>query len=80
VNVFYRHCEEDFLVSESGIFAISADSRLFAYSHENNNITIYLMENGLKLFQKILIFLFFNYEILFLEFIEDKKLFIIGKR
>ncbi|PKB99373.1 hypothetical protein RhiirA5_429817 [Rhizophagus irregularis] len=80
VNVFYRHRGEQCLNSndnEPGIFAISTDSRLFAYSYANNIITLYLMESGLEIvskrFDKI-------YEIKFLEFIEkDKKLFIIEK-
>ncbi|POG64800.1 hypothetical protein GLOIN_2v1672269 [Rhizophagus irregularis DAOM 181602=DAOM 197198] len=81
VNVFYRHRGEQCLNSndkEPGIFAISTDSRLFAYSYYGNNvITLYLMENGLEIvskrFDKI-------YKIKFLEFIEkDKKLFIIGE-
>ncbi|PKY54861.1 hypothetical protein RhiirA4_427076 [Rhizophagus irregularis] len=78
VNVFYRHREEDSLIpnnNEPGIFAISADSRLFAYSCGDNIIALYLMENGLEIVSKK-----FNniYKIVFLEFIEkDKKLFII---
>ncbi|EXX66858.1 hypothetical protein RirG_119770 [Rhizophagus irregularis DAOM 197198w] len=74
VNVFYKHCEEDCLI-EPGIFAISTDSRLFAYSYGNNTITLYLMESGLEVVSKK----FDNiYKIKFLEFIEkDKKLFII---
>ncbi|PKC01468.1 hypothetical protein RhiirA5_504596 [Rhizophagus irregularis] len=80
VNVFYRYCkEEDSLISrnhEPGIFAISTDSRLFAYSYGDNIITIYLMESGLEVVSKK-----FNndiYKIKFLEFIEDnEKLFII---
>ncbi|PKY54534.1 hypothetical protein RhiirA4_426844 [Rhizophagus irregularis] len=80
VNVFYRHRGEHCLNSndnEPGIFALSIDSRLFAYSYGNNIITLYLMESGLKIvskrFDKI-------YKIKFLEFIEkDKKLFIIGE-
>ncbi|GES88075.1 hypothetical protein GLOIN_2v1881093 [Rhizophagus clarus] len=78
VNIFYKRCEEDFLISnenEYGIFAISTDSRLFAYSDGDNVITIYLMESGLEVISKR-----FNNmcEIKFLEFIEnDKKLFII---
>jgi hypothetical protein len=78
VNTFYRHCNKECLISndnEPGIFAISMDSRLFAYSHGDNIITIYLMESGLEVVTKR-----FNdiCEIKFLEFIEDdKKLFII---
>jgi hypothetical protein len=78
VNVFYRHREEDFLISnenEPGIFAISTDSRLFAYSYGDNIITIYLMESGLEVVSKG-----FNdiCEIKFLEFIDDdRNLFII---
>ncbi|CAG8544791.1 19696_t:CDS:2 [Rhizophagus irregularis] len=78
VNVFHRHREEDFLISndnEPGIFSISTDSRLFAYSYGDNIITIYLMESGLEVVSKK-----FNdiCEIIFLEFIDDdKKLFII---
>ncbi|CAG8718670.1 7539_t:CDS:10 [Rhizophagus irregularis] len=80
VNVFYRYCkEEDSLISrnhEPGIFAVSTDSRLFAYSYGDNIITIYLMESGLEVVSKK-----FNnniYKIKFLEFIEDnEKLFII---
>ncbi|GBB98992.1 hypothetical protein RclHR1_03390008 [Rhizophagus clarus] len=79
VNVFYRHREEDFLISnndEPGIFAISTDSRLFAYSYYGNNvITLYLMESGLEIISKKVDNI---YKIKFLEFIEkDKKLFII---
>ncbi|POG64788.1 uncharacterized protein OCT59_023730 [Rhizophagus irregularis] len=79
VNVFYRHCrEKDFIISrnnEPGIFAISTDSRLFAYSYGDNIITTYLMERELEVVSKK----FDNiYKIKFLEFIEkDKKLFII---
>ncbi|PKY49761.1 hypothetical protein RhiirA4_528498 [Rhizophagus irregularis] len=80
VNVFYRYCkEDDSLISrnhEPGIFAVSTDSRLFAYSYGDNIITIYLMESGLEVVSKK-----FNndiYKIKFLEFIEDnEKLFII---
>ncbi|RGB25607.1 hypothetical protein C1646_771484 [Rhizophagus diaphanus] len=80
VNVFYRYCkEEDSLISkthEPGIFAVSTDSRLFAYSYGDNVITIYLMESGLEVVSKK-----FNnniYKIKFLEFIENnEKLFII---
>ncbi|PKY60094.1 hypothetical protein RhiirA4_517267 [Rhizophagus irregularis] len=38
VNIFYRDREENFLITknnEPGIFAISTDSRLFAYSYED---------------------------------------------
>jgi hypothetical protein len=79
VNIFYRcRKEEDSIISrnnEPGIFAISTDSKLFAYSYGDNIATIYLMESGLEIvskrFDKI-------YKIKFLEFIEeDKKLFII---
>ncbi|PKY59538.1 hypothetical protein RhiirA4_515519 [Rhizophagus irregularis] len=78
VNVFYRCHSDDYLVSrnnEPGIFAISTDSRLFAYSYGSNIITIYLMESGLEVVSKR----FDNvYKIKVLEFIEeDKKLFII---
>jgi hypothetical protein len=79
VNVFYRRRgEKDFIISrnnEPGIFAITTDSRLFAYSYGDNVITIYLIENGLEVVSKK----FDNiYKIKFLEFIEeDKKLFII---
>ncbi|PKC62832.1 hypothetical protein RhiirA1_457209 [Rhizophagus irregularis] len=79
VNVFYRRRrEKDFIISrnnEPGIFAISTDSRLFAYSCGDNIITTYLMESGLEVVSKK-----FNNicKIKFLEFIEkDKKLFII---
>jgi hypothetical protein len=78
VNDFCIYHEKDFLISnndEPGIFAISTDSRLFAYSYGNNIITIYLIESGLEIVSKK-----FNdiYEIKFLEFIEkDKKLLII---
>jgi hypothetical protein len=79
VNVFYRyHNEENFSFSngnEPGIFAISTDSRLFAYSYGDNIITIYLMESGLEVVSKKFDDI---YKIKFLEFIEnDKKLFII---
>ncbi|RGB40315.1 hypothetical protein C1646_663957 [Rhizophagus diaphanus] len=78
VNVFYRHREENYLITnnnEPGIFAISTDSRLFAYSYGDKIITLYLMESGLEVVSKK----FDNiYKIKFLEFIEkDKKLFII---
>jgi hypothetical protein len=78
VNVFYRRRgEKDFIISrnnEPGIFAVSTDSRLFAYSYGDNIITIYLMESGLEIVSKK----FDNiYKIKFLEFIEDKVLFII---
>ncbi|EXX78275.1 hypothetical protein GLOIN_2v1784346 [Rhizophagus irregularis DAOM 181602=DAOM 197198] len=78
VNVFYSHCNKECLISNDnkpGIFAISMDSRLFAYSYGDNIITIYLMESGLEVVTKR-----FNdiCEIKFLEFIEDdKKLLII---
>ncbi|GBC06366.1 hypothetical protein RclHR1_00680010 [Rhizophagus clarus] len=79
VNVFYRNCgDEDFLDLNNdnpGIFAISTDLRLFAYSHGDNIITIYLIESGLEVVSKR----FDNiYKIKFIEFItKDKKLFII---
>ncbi|CAB4436753.1 unnamed protein product [Rhizophagus irregularis] len=78
VNVFYKYHEEDCLIlndNEPGIFAISAGSRLFAYSYGDNIIALYLMESGLEVVSKK----FDNiYKIKFLEFIEkDKKLFII---
>ncbi|UZO03335.1 uncharacterized protein OCT59_023742 [Rhizophagus irregularis] len=78
VNVFYRNREENLLITndnEPRIFAISTDSRLFAYSYGDKIITLYLMENGLEVVSKK----FDNiYKIKFLEFIEkDKKLFII---
>ncbi|CAG8729898.1 1909_t:CDS:2 [Rhizophagus irregularis] len=78
VNVFYRHREENFFITnnnEPGIFAISTDSRLFVYSYGDKIITLYLMESGLEVVSKI----FDNiYKIKFIEFIEkDKKLFII---
>ncbi|GBC06565.1 hypothetical protein RclHR1_06920004 [Rhizophagus clarus] len=78
VNVFHRNLGEDFLISddnEPGIFAISTDSRLFAYSHKDNIITLYLMESGLEVVSKK----FDNiYKIRLLKFIEkDKSLFII---
>ncbi|GBB89658.1 hypothetical protein RclHR1_16410004 [Rhizophagus clarus] len=79
VNVFHRRYEDSVISrnNEPGIFAISTDSRLFAYSYGDNTITIYLIESGLevvsKIFDKIC-------KIKFLEFIEDdKKLFIIGE-
>ncbi|PKY19714.1 hypothetical protein RhiirB3_432829 [Rhizophagus irregularis] len=80
VNVFYKYHEEDCLIlndNEPGIFAISAGSRLFAYSYGDNIIALYLMESGLEVVSKK----FDNiYKIKFLEFIEeDKKLFIIGE-
>ncbi|CAB4446858.1 unnamed protein product [Rhizophagus irregularis] len=77
VNVFYK---DDFLISnvnEPGIFAVSINSRLFAFSYGDNAITIYLMESGLEIVSKR-----FNdiREIKFLKFIEkDKKLLIIEK-
>ncbi|UZO03312.1 uncharacterized protein OCT59_023720 [Rhizophagus irregularis] len=53
VNVFHRNRgEKDYIISknnEPGIFAISTDSKLFAYSYGDDNITIYLMESGLEL-------------------------------
>ncbi|GES90904.1 hypothetical protein GLOIN_2v1881080 [Rhizophagus clarus] len=79
VNIFYRNRRgEDSLISrnnEPGIFTVSTDSRLFAYSYGDNIIAIYLMESGLEVVSKK----FENiYKIKFLEFIEDnKKLFII---
>ncbi|PKK68810.1 hypothetical protein RhiirC2_781776 [Rhizophagus irregularis] len=78
VNVFHKHREEDRLIqndNDPGVFAMSTDSRLFAYSYRDNIIAIYLMENGLEVVSKK----FENiYKITFLEFIEnDKKLFII---
>ncbi|CAG8675414.1 6344_t:CDS:2 [Rhizophagus irregularis] len=81
VNVFYRsRGEKDYIISrnnEPGIFAISTDSKLFAYSYGDNIITIYLMESGLEIISKK----FDNiYKIKFLEFIEkDKKLLIIDE-
>jgi hypothetical protein len=78
VNVFYRHNEENISFSngsEPGIFAISTDSRLFAYSYGDNIITVYLMESGLEVVSKRFDDI---YKIKFLEFIENnKKLFII---
>ncbi|UZO03349.1 uncharacterized protein OCT59_023756 [Rhizophagus irregularis] len=77
VNVFYK---DDFLISnvnEPGIFAVSINSRLFAFSYGDNAITIYLMESGLEIVSKR-----FNdiREIKFLKFIEEeKKLLIIEK-
>ncbi|CAB4379737.1 unnamed protein product [Rhizophagus irregularis] len=76
VNVFYKY--QDSLITrinKPGIFAISTDSRLFAYSYGNNTIAIYLMENGLKVVSKK----FDNIsKIKLLEFIKkDEKLFII---
>ncbi|PKC02719.1 hypothetical protein RhiirA5_424832 [Rhizophagus irregularis] len=41
--------------NEPGIFAISTDSRLFAYSYGDNIITTYLMESGLEVVSKKLI-------------------------
>ncbi|GBC06321.1 hypothetical protein RclHR1_06770004 [Rhizophagus clarus] len=80
VNIFYKQHKEDFLISndnESGIFTISTDSRLFAYSYGNNIITIYLMECGLEVISKRFDDI---YEIKSLEIIEsDKKLFIIER-
>ncbi|PKB99440.1 hypothetical protein RhiirA5_429693 [Rhizophagus irregularis] len=79
VNNFHGCCgDEDFLDlnnNKPGIFAISTDSRLFAYSYGDNIITIYLMESGLEVVSKK----FDNvYKIKFLEFIKkDKQLFII---
>ncbi|PKY21851.1 hypothetical protein RhiirB3_435577 [Rhizophagus irregularis] len=81
VNVFHRNRgEKDYIISknnEPGIFAISTDSKLFAYSYGDDNITIYLMESGLEVVSKK----FDNIcKIKFLEFIEkDEKLFIIEK-
>ncbi|PKY54165.1 hypothetical protein RhiirA4_472820 [Rhizophagus irregularis] len=78
VNVFYKYHEEDCLIlndNEPGIFAISAGSRLFAYSYGDNIIALYLMESGLEVISKKIDNI---YKIKFLEFIEkDKKLFII---
>ncbi|PKY59389.1 hypothetical protein RhiirA4_482104 [Rhizophagus irregularis] len=76
VTVFYKY--QDPLITKNnkpGIFAISTDSRLLAYSYGNNTIAIYLMENGLEVVLKK----FDNISnIKFLEFIkEDEKLFII---
>jgi hypothetical protein len=81
MNVFHRHRgEDDFLISrnnEPGIFAVSTDSRLFAYSYGDNVIVLYLMESGLEIVSKRFDSV---YKIKFLEFIEkDKKLFIIEK-
>jgi hypothetical protein len=78
VNVFNKHHEKNSSIprnNEPGIFAISTDSRLFAYSCGDNIITIYLIESGLEVVSKK--FESIN-KIKFLEFIEnDKKLFII---
>ncbi|CAB5346736.1 unnamed protein product [Rhizophagus irregularis] len=77
INVFYRHLEDCLISNDEkpGIFAISTDSRLFAYSYGDNIITIYLMESGLEVVSKKFDNIF---KIKFLEFIEkDKKLFII---
>ncbi|POG66518.1 hypothetical protein GLOIN_2v1844115 [Rhizophagus irregularis DAOM 181602=DAOM 197198] len=81
MNVFHRHHgEDDFLISrnnEPGIFAVSTDSRLFAYSYGDNVIVLYLMESGLEIVSKRFDSVC---KIKFLEFIEkDKKLFIIEK-
>jgi hypothetical protein len=76
VNVFYHEENFSFLNdNEPRVFAISTDSRLFAYSYEDNIVTIYLMESGIEVVSKK----FDNiYKIKFLEFIEnDNKLFII---
>ncbi|CAB4488531.1 unnamed protein product [Rhizophagus irregularis] len=66
------------LNNEPGIFAISTDSDLFAYSYGDNNIiTIYLMESGLEVVSKKFDCVL---KIKFLEFIdENKKLFFIGE-
>ncbi|CAB5346731.1 unnamed protein product [Rhizophagus irregularis] len=73
VNVFRTNSNSN--DNEPGIFAISTDSRLFAYSYGNHTITIYLMESGLKVVSRR-----FCNKIKFLEFIEkDKKLFIIDE-
>ncbi|PKY53028.1 hypothetical protein RhiirA4_471020 [Rhizophagus irregularis] len=78
VTVFCKY--QDSLITRinnPGIFAISTDSRLFAYSHGNNTIAIYLMENGLEVVLKKFDNIF---KIKFLKFIKDKKLFIIEKK
>ncbi|CAB4443699.1 unnamed protein product [Rhizophagus irregularis] len=77
VNIFHRNRGEEFLNSddnEPGIFTISTDSRLFAYSYEDNSVILYLMESGLEIVSKK----FDNiYKIKYIEFIEkDKRLFI----
>ncbi|GBC20745.2 uncharacterized protein OCT59_023748 [Rhizophagus irregularis] len=78
VNVFYKY--QDSLITKNnkpGIFAISTDSRLLAYSYGNNTIAIYLMENGLEVVLKKFDNIF---KIKFLKFIKDEKLFIIEKK
>jgi hypothetical protein len=77
VNVFYRNCKDFLILNENGpgIFAVSTDSRLFAYTYYRDNvITIYLMESGLEVVSKK----FDNVnKIRFLEFIDKDRLFII---
>ncbi|RGB40307.1 hypothetical protein C1646_663951 [Rhizophagus diaphanus] len=76
VNVFYKYQDSLFNKNKKpGIFAISTDSRLLAYSYGKNTIAIYLMENGLEVVSKKFDNIF---KIKLLEFIKkDEKLFII---
>ncbi len=80
VNIFHRdHRRKDFSISrnnEPGIFVISSDFRLFAYSYRDNIIGIYLMESGLEVVSKKFRD---DFKIKFLEFIENERLFIIEK-
>ncbi|GBC02300.1 hypothetical protein RclHR1_04550007 [Rhizophagus clarus] len=79
VNVFYRCNGEGTLSSrdnEPGIFAISDDSRLFAYSCGDDITTIYLMESGLEIVSKTSND---TCRVKFLGFFDD-KLFIIEER
>ncbi|RIA94301.1 hypothetical protein C1645_818202 [Glomus cerebriforme] len=81
VNVFRRRRRgNDFLISRNNDprnFAVTIDSRLFAYSYGDNTIIICLMESGLEIVSKSFDDI---YNIKYLEFIEkDQKLFIIKK-
>ncbi|RGB37868.1 hypothetical protein C1646_813030 [Rhizophagus diaphanus] len=75
VNIFYRNRGKK--NNEPGIFAISTDSDLFAYSSGDNTITIYLMESGLEVVSKKIDCVS---KIKFLEFIDgNNELFIISE-
>jgi hypothetical protein len=75
----FQKCEESatsVVGRGSPCFAISNNELLFSYCRGANNITIYLMENGLEVITKN--FKERNIRILFLEFIQnDSKLLII---
>jgi hypothetical protein len=77
-NTFQKY-EESVIRIGSPSFAISNNESLFAYCRGANNITIYLMENGLEVTTKK--FQEKNIQILFFDFVQDdsKLLIVIEK-